>query len=303
MKVLTPGLEAEQGDLTVRVAKTPSWLLNHSRNVYSQAGEDGILEKVFEIVGTTNRWCVEFGAWDGEYLSNTANLIRNAGFSAVLMEADKTRFRELQKRYEGTDRVHALNELVQSRSPGSLDDILARTSIPNEFDLLSVDIDGNDYHVWKTLTDYKPRVVVIEFNPSIPDEVVFIQKDDASVQQGASAQAIFELGREKGYEPIAVTRFNVILVRREFFPRFGMSDNSLHVLRQERDSITYVFTGYDGTVLMTGHGKIPWHGIPLSVARFQHLPLWLRQYPNDYGPFRRRALSVVRKFWVWRTGG
>ena len=284
-------------------SENPLWLLNHSRDVYSQSGEDGILEKVFEIVGPTNRWCVEFGAWDGEHLSNTANLIRNADFSAVLIEADGTRFRKLQERYEDTDRVHVLNELVQSRRPGSLDEILARTPVPTEFDLLSVDIDGNDYHVWKALSNYKPRVVVIEFNPSVPDEVVFVQKDDASVQQGASAKAMVELGREKGYELIAVTRFNIILVRRELFPPFGISDNSLHELRQERDLVTYVFTGYDGTVLISGFGKMLWHDIPLSVARFQHLPQWLRRYPDDYGPFSRRAFSIFRKFWRWRTGG
>lgn len=76
-----------------------TWLLDHQRNVYSQTGEDRVVEKILETLPQTDKWCVEFGAWDGLYLSNTRNLIETKGYSAVLIEADKNKFRDLQHNY------------------------------------------------------------------------------------------------------------------------------------------------------------------------------------------------------------
>jgi len=62
-----------------------------ARNVTSQYGEDGIIARIFELIGTRNKWCVEFGASDGQYLSNTWDLINNHGWSAVLAEGNEER--------------------------------------------------------------------------------------------------------------------------------------------------------------------------------------------------------------------
>ena len=59
-----------------------------------------------------------------------------------------------------------------------LDVLFATTPLPKEFDLFVLDIDGNEYHLWESLTIYRPRVMVVEFNPSIPTEVHFIQPRD-----------------------------------------------------------------------------------------------------------------------------
>ena len=80
----------------ILMAKSPTWLLNHSRNVYSQNGEDGIIEKILDMLPNRDRWCVEFGAWNGIYLTNTRNLIIEKGYSAVLNEADPDLFIDLQ---------------------------------------------------------------------------------------------------------------------------------------------------------------------------------------------------------------
>ena len=66
--------------------RKPTWLLEHKRDVYSQCGVDGVIAKCLEIVPARDRWCVEFGAWDGLHLSNTANLILNDGYSAVRLD-------------------------------------------------------------------------------------------------------------------------------------------------------------------------------------------------------------------------
>src|SRR5262249_38692492 len=76
-----------------------NWLHDFARSVWSQNGEDGIIEKVLEICAARDRWCVEFGAWDGVYLSNTRRLIVDEGYSAVLIEGDHKKYGELRRNY------------------------------------------------------------------------------------------------------------------------------------------------------------------------------------------------------------
>ena len=142
------------------------WLLEHASDVTSQNGEDGIIAKILEVIGTPRGWCVEFGAWDGRYLSNTHNLIANKDFYAVMIEGSATRFRDLMAAFKDNPKVYPVNAFVGFTEADGLDAILARTPIPEEFDVLSIDIDGNDYHVWSAVTRYRPRVVVIEYNPT-----------------------------------------------------------------------------------------------------------------------------------------
>jgi len=274
-----------------------AWLLDYYRNDYSQAGEDGILEEIFSILPRNVKpWCVEFGAWDGEHLSNTTSLIEKRQFAAVLIEPDQTRFEILTRRFRNRADVVCFQQFVGFGGPETLDKILERTSIPIEFDLLSIDIDGNDYHVWKAVRKYSPRVVCIEFNPTIPDEVTFVQPPSPAVQQGASIAALHDLSREKGYEPVCITTGNLICVRREHFSLFGIQDNSVAALRRDRSLITYLFCGYDGSVHFSGCGKMPWHQVPYSLGKMQHLPRFLQAYPDNYGPVKRLAYRIIRKF-------
>ncbi len=163
----------------------------HERQVYSQNGEDGTLAQIFACIGTTNRTFVEFGAWDGLHLSNTAHLRIDHGWSGLLMEGDPERRSEIVE----TEFVTAEN----------IDALLSRYAIPEQFDLLSIDIDGNDYWVWKALTRHQPRVVVIEYNiffgvgvsKTVPYHATRVW--DHSTYCGASLAALEKLGREKGY--------------------------------------------------------------------------------------------------------
>ncbi|MFN0190580.1 MAG: hypothetical protein ACKVP5_01205 [Aestuariivirga sp.] len=246
------------------------WLMRRQANVFSQSGEDGILGAIFETIGTRNKWCVEFGAWDGVHLSNTCNLIRNQGWSAVQIEGDTAKFPELVKNFEGNDKVRQINRMVGfTEGVDCLDDILATTPIPKDFDLLSIDIDGNDWHVWDSLNIYKPRVVVIEHNGSVPNDVIFIQDPDMSVNEGCSLAALIDLGKQKGYEFCAVTTPNAFFVRREDFPLLKIPDNSIDALR--RSPIGRIFSGYNRKIYHT-MSRMGWGGGELPADCFQKFP-------------------------------
>jgi len=200
------------------ISKEPTWLLRYIRKVNSQNGEDGIIEKILEIIPQKSNWCVEFGAWDGIHLSNVHNLIENKGFLAVLIESDKHKFRKLQANCSQYSNVFAINKLVGFTPIDNLDNILENTSIPRNFDVLSIDIDGNDFHVWKAISNYQPKLVVIEFNPTIPTSIDFVQSAEHSVKQGSSLLALVKLGKEKGYELVCVLKYNAFFIRKEYYP-------------------------------------------------------------------------------------
>ncbi len=113
-------------------------------------------------------------------------LIESKGFSAVLIEADRNRFNDLQRSYSHLGSCITINRFVGFKENYNLDHILSTTNIPNNFDFLSIDIDGNDFHVWKAISKYRPKLVAIEFNPTIPTQVRFIQPADPSINQCAS---------------------------------------------------------------------------------------------------------------------
>ena len=271
------------------MGKSPTWLLNHKSSIYSQTGEDGIIEKILDILPKNDKWCVEFGAGDGIFLSNTRNLIENKGYSAILIEGSKTRFKDLQRNYLENQKVTTINRFVGFDEEDNLDQIIIDTPIPTDFDFVSIDIDGNDYHVWKAMSRYKPKVICIEFNPTIPTEIKFVQPPDHSVNQGASLSSLVELGREKGYELVSVLPFNAFFVRSEYYPLFKIEDNSPEVLRTNLDAVTYLFIGYDGKVFLRGYKKLPWHGVELKESRIQPLPSFLRKYPDNYSKVEKIA--------------
>jgi hypothetical protein len=136
--------------------------------------------------------------------------------------------------------------------------------------------------VWKATTAYRPKAVIIEFNPTIPTEVHFVQPADSATSQGCSLSALAALGKEKGYELVSVLPFNAVFVRSDYYPLFGIADNSPQALRKDLGFITYLFAGYDGTLFLRGCGKLPWHGMELSEKRIQHLPAYLRRFPGNY---------------------
>jgi hypothetical protein len=192
-------------------------LLRHSKNVHSQNGEDGILAVIMDRLGVDTGWCVEFGAWDGIHLSNTFALVER-GWQAVYIEGDAERFKDLQTTAERHPKIHAIEAFVGWEGEAALDRLLARTEIPEEFDLLSVDVDGDDWYVWNGLREYRPKVVVIEINSRIPAGVEQIPGPDV---EGASFTSTVALGREKGYTPVVHTG-NIIFVRDDLVDRVGV---------------------------------------------------------------------------------
>lgn len=188
-------------------------LLSYRYNRYSQSGEDGIIEELCRRLGITTGWFVEFGAWDGKHLSNTYNLLSHHAWQGVHIEGDPKKYQDLLlTRAAFPERLHTLCAMVGFEGESKLDQLLARTPLPRNFDLLSIDIDSYDWQVWHALTEYRPKIVVIEGNSELPPGVFQIHNPPTRI--GASFSSLLELGRSKGYQLVCHTG-NCIFVLNE----------------------------------------------------------------------------------------
>lgn len=261
-----------------RRSPASTWLLNFAENVTSQHGEDGIIAKILELIGTQNEWVVEIGAWDGKHLSNSWALLNRKFWHGVLVEGDAERCAELRETYSALPKVTIVEAFAgfDAAAPNAVDRLLGATAAPEDLDVLSIDIDGNDYHVWQAMTRYRPRIVIIEYNPTVANDVIFVQDPDPALNQGASLAALIRLGKDKGYELAAVTISNGIFVRADVFPKLGIADNDIDAMRL--DAGPRIHLGYDGTVFTASLDYLPWTHVRLEPEDLQILPKGLRRY-------------------------
>lgn len=181
-----------------------SGIEERARNVYSQFGEDGLIEAVFERIGARNKWCFEVGAHDGTWLANTRRL-REQGWSCLLVESVKQHFDKLA--LLASDRVKCVNEHV---GPGSLDRLLADCGAPTDMDFGCIDIDGQDYWVWDGMRNHAPRMMLVEYCTAPGHDIPPL--GDTSLRQ-ATFNPLVKLGESKGYKAIFRTQVNVLFIK------------------------------------------------------------------------------------------
>jgi hypothetical protein len=219
----------------------PKRLNRYEFQIYSQNGEDGIVKEIFRRIGTTNKTFVEFGVGDG-LENNTAHLLLNdwKGFWLECSGKHAARMNDRLKSLIDRRLLVIKNTLVTAEN---IEPLFNELAVPKEFDFLSIDIDGNDYWVWKNILNYKPRVVAIEYNAfagpyidwTIKYDPAFAKKDDR--YWGASLKLLERLGKEKGYTLVGcnfsgVNAFFVRedLVKSDFFEPFT-SENHFESLK------------------------------------------------------------------------
>lgn len=176
------------------------------RDKYSQLGEGAALGHIFRVIGTTDKLAVEFGAWDGIYISNTAFLRKERGWNGILFDAEHDG--------EGVIKVRL--------TAANIAETFREHGVPEQFDLMSIDVDGNDFWLWNALCDFEPRVVVVEYNCTFDaTESVAIKYNpyhvwDQTRYFGASLRAMWKLGKSRGYSLVGISpTLNAFFVKRE----------------------------------------------------------------------------------------
>lgn len=171
----------------------------YEKKFYSQNGEDGIIQYIFDKIGTTNKVAVEFGvsAGGGGNQANTRNLC-DKGWHVFW--------------FDGMPITHyPLNGVfVQAYlTSKNICSIFESAGVPKDFDLLSIDVDGNDYHLREALSVYNPRVCIMEYNGCFNghDEYIMAENDTyvwtkGDPTFGASLKSLTMQANRLGYDLI-----------------------------------------------------------------------------------------------------
>lgn len=199
----------------------PKRLLRYGFKVYSQCDEDGIIHEIFKRIGIAHRTFIEFGVETG-IECNTAMLLVS-GWRGLWIEASNTYVAHMQRSVAGFLQDGNL-KIVESRvTAANVNTLFEQAGFTGEIDLLGIDIDYNDYWVWKAIEIVKPRVVVIEYNATLrpPLSLVVPYAPDTSWNgtnyYGASLEALVRLGSGKGYRLVGcnISGSNAFFVRED----------------------------------------------------------------------------------------
>lgn len=202
----------------------PGKLADFEFKVYSQWGEDGVLQYLIDQIPNPIGKFVEFGVED--YMeANTRFLLSNNNWAGLVIDGSASNIEQIRSSPIYWRRgLTAVQAFVTAEN---IDQLLAEHGFSGEIDVLSIDIDGNDYWVWKAISTCSPRIVVIEYNwrfgahraVTIPYDPAFVrsQAHPSCVYFGASLAALGRLGLSKGYALVGVgsAGLNAFFVRRD----------------------------------------------------------------------------------------
>jgi len=231
----------------------PKCLIRYENQIYSQNGEDGIIGEIFNRIGITNKFFVEIGVGNG-LENNTAYLLLKK-WTGCWIEADPKLLTQIHEKFGFLENNRKLSVVQSFVTSANVENIFHELNVPKELDLLSIDIDCNDYWVWNSLQNYTPRVIVIEYNSVFPPDLEFIIKYsptntwNGTSYFGASLKSLELLGRKKGYSLVGCDYNGV----NAFFVRNDLIDNKFS------DPFTaelhYESPKYNLTSLKCGHKR------------------------------------------------
>jgi len=211
-------------DVINRIPDDKIFLNKFENHVYSQFREDGITEKIFETIGFTNKFYVDFGATDTT--NNSEILHKKHGFNGVLWNCDDTpcHYTTIYK-----ERINSEN----------VTDLFKKYSVPKEFDFLSIDVDFNDWYIFRNICkEYHPRVIITEYNSTFPppeDKIVMYDPNGSwneDTYYGASIQAFYNLARSLGYSLVASESMgvNLFFIRDDINSDMFYGKNDVNIL-------------------------------------------------------------------------
>ena len=200
----------------------------YRKNFFSQNGEDGVISEILKRLKlkSKEKWCCEFGAWDGIHGSNTFNLVKNYNYNAVYIEGDKNKFQDLVRTGKKFKKIKIFNKYIshKNKSVNKLDKILKKTKINKYFDILSIDIDSHDLAVWKSLKKYRPKIVIIEINSGI---LPGIKQTHGKNKIGNSFTSTVDFAKKNKYQLICHTG-NCIFVDQKYSKKLNIKKKFLN---------------------------------------------------------------------------
>ena len=201
--------------------KDPKRLESFGYCCASQNEEDGMLQEVFRRIGITTSTFFEFGVGNGRQNCTLHFLLQ--GWKGWWIEIFEPKAAFIREYFKSAIEDGSLTFDTTFVSAENIEEICKQLQIPPEIDLLSIDIDGNDYHVFEAMKSVQARVVVLEYNPRFPPPIKMVGAYDPEYVYaehtyiGASLEALTALAESKGYQLVgcSISGVNAVFVRKD----------------------------------------------------------------------------------------
>lgn len=204
-----------------RLATSKKILSGHGYKVFSQSDEDGIINEIFRRIGVASKTFVEFGVGNG--LENNTVALLYDGWSGLWIEGSSELCREIEAGFKTAIKSGQLNLRNSFVTPDNINKLISEEINFSEIDLLSVDIDGNDAHVFDRITCVSPRVIVFEYNAKFGPSLSYCMAYDSNYgwsktdRFGASLKYLERLLSRNGYSCVGcnIVGTNAFFVRND----------------------------------------------------------------------------------------
>ncbi len=220
-------LQMALGRVELRQTSSADSLMESEFKVFSQMGEDGIIQFLTRHVPIKNKVFVEFGVQDYRE-SNTRFLLKQNQWKGLVIDSDAASIDFIRR--DQISWQYDLTAVCAFITAENINDLLQAHGFTGEIGLLSIDIDGNDYWVWNAISVVKPAIVIVEYNfrfgahraVTIPYKPDFtrLSAHSSGIYFGASLKALCCLAQKKGYALVGCTNSgtNAFFVQRDLKP-------------------------------------------------------------------------------------
>jgi len=183
---------------------------DHELKIFSQFGEDGIINYLINKIQIKNRTFIEFGVEDFEE-ANTRFLLEARNWKGLIFDSSNNNINKIKKKdYYWRYNLIAKKEFVTAEN---INELIENNLKNEEIGLMSIDVDGNDYWIWKSLEVVRPKIIVIEYNARFgSNEAVVVPYNKnfdrivahhSTIYFGASLKALYKLAKLKNYSLVA----------------------------------------------------------------------------------------------------
>ena len=250
-------VDQQMHEVEARVPTGSLDLNRFERRIFSQGGEDGVIQLLTRLLPIRHRTFVEFGVQDYRE-SNTRFLLLSGDWKGLIIDGDPAAIGAINE-----DPIAQRNPLAvvhQFITAENIDELIKSRIDEQEIGLLSVDVDGNDYWIWRGITSIRPAIVIVEYNYRFgPDRSVTVPYHERFVRgrqglpfvyYGASLTALDKLAQKKGYSLVHCCKNG----NNAFFVREDIRPECLRVLTPQEAYVPGKFRevfGADGNLLTT----------------------------------------------------
>lgn len=293
---------------------TENYLRKYLKKITSQNGEEGvvqhILEKIYkkELSKISGLELCDIGSGDGFFLSQVYYFVKKYKFKSLLIDGDTGHIDGSKAFFNNLHFVHHENIFIDKIN--TIEYFLDKYEFKKDIDLLSIDVDGQDYHLFKALKKYKPKIIIIETNMTMNADSIIIEKEQKDsnnyVGIGSSPRALYELAKEKGYKLCLQAFNNLILVDEKYFNLLDFDKNyndedeihsgfNLETFQDHQGNIHLYSTGPWKIKNIINHQDISYNDTTGGVTQVDRM-LDCQRKDNEFNSKKLKDFTIVKKY-------